>query len=251
MNDRPEVRGVRGVGYVSNAGFEVEAQRRGTTGLEFRIHQTRNVTQASHKDNGSIVYAVDFSTLEGTRPSWVDASYFDSDDSALGVSAVAAVVSELEGHIGDVFSENDSSYEVKIKPAWIFSGGCDLWKAIACVKPQSNVYSGPHMNAQEMWFIYPPSLKVQPDSRGPWYVPEWTDDPDKINNPDLQGVYYSINAVMAHEFGHTLGLKHLPADPDPDGNIHIMSQGTQSSKDTIEPSASDLYGFLEVTRDHH
>ena len=99
------------MGYVSNAGFEVEAQRRGTTGLEFRIHQTRNVTQASHKDNGSIVYAVDFSTLEGTRPSWVDASYFDSADSALGVSAVAAVGSELEGHIGDVFSENDSSYD--------------------------------------------------------------------------------------------------------------------------------------------
>ena len=83
------------------------------------------------------------------------------------------------------------------------------------------------------------------------YVPEWTDDPKKINNPDLQGVYHSINAVMAHEFGHTLGLKHLPADADPDGKIHMMSQGTKWLKDTIEPSASDLYGLLEVTRGHH
>ena len=124
MNDRPEVRGVRGVGYVSNAGFEVEAQRRGITGLEFRIHQTRNVTQAWHQEDGEVTYSVDFSAInEGTRPVWVDASYFDSADSALGVSAVATATKALEGHIGDVFSENDSSYEVTIKPAWIFSGG--------------------------------------------------------------------------------------------------------------------------------
>ena len=222
-----------GVGLVTNSGFEVEAQRRGTTGRGFRIQQTRNVTQAWHQEDGRVTYSVDFSAInEGTRPVWVDASYFDSDDSALGVSAVATATKALEGHIGDVFSENDSSYEMTIKPAWIFSGVCGLWTAIACVKPQSNVYSGPHMNAQEMWFIYPPRGRLRHKTTGVVYVPEWTDDPKKINNPDLQGVYHSINAVMAHEFGHTLGLTHLPDVPDPDANdSHDGRQGTQWLKD--------------------
>ena len=238
-----------GVGLVSNAGVEVLARRAGTTGTGFRIHQTRNVRQAWHRADGTVAYTADFTSPEGARPTWwVPADYYRTVDQNRGLRAVGRAVSELNSHIGTTFSEDSSSYDVIIKPAWqgVFRT-CNSG-AIACVNaPRPDL----HMPDQKMWIMYPPlNFAVSPPLGGT-YIPVWTDSTLKIENDRMTGLYFSITTVIAHEFGHTLGLEHLPRDSDSDGKTHIMSQGTQWKIPSIEPSASDLYGLLSVTRDHH
>ena len=98
----------------------------------------------------------------------------------------------------------------------------------------------PHLGHGELFIRYPPSAIP---TRVNGLTKEWTDSEILATSAPEPDQYYFLPALIAHEFGHALGVWHLPGG-------HLVGYYLQGNAWNNTPTQNDLDGFLETLQEH-
>ena len=200
------------LGDASGAVMELEARYKGGAAV---TALTPNIQQGWHPDSRRATYYFDIAsfTSRGTSAT------------VLGDSVQAA--SDAWNAVRPFFSSaSGSNADVSIL-AVSDPNDCGHPEALACMKLGASVH--PHYAIQAMWVVTPP----KPTN-------EWTNDPVKAMGP---AALYYLPTVIAHEFGHAVGLGHLRIGDGMMGPYWFGNPNTSLAPD-------DKYGFRKVNEPH-
>ena len=188
-------------------GFHVEAMHdKDKRKQEFVIARIDTILQGWHQDDRTVNYGFNFS-IKNSRPAGVHESNYN--EVVLEISAaIAAQI--LNGDLNlsrDVFESTDGSgNDVTVRAFWEdATTTCTALTALGCFTQQGNY---PHLSHGDLMIRYPPNPTLT--SKGA--PTEWTDNEVRATSykedPDR---YFFLPAIIAHEFGHALGVYHLPS----------------------------------------
>ncbi len=238
-NTGPVVRLIRcGLGESGNTGFHVLARRLGTVNGTV-IHQTGEITQALHRD-GQTTFYQDLDYPEGAKTNYASLGHYKPTVIARAVAEGKNGVDRAVIGLSPLREVTTDDAHVTIKAFWRDGGTprtCSV-DAVACYY-MTNTY--PHLNDDNLWITVPP---VAFDPVTFPMESEWTDSSAVSTDPMTNGRYFFLPNILAHEFGHALGLKHLSRV-----EAHIMSEYTKMYE-WAGPSTGDLNGFREVANPH-
>ena len=200
------------LGDKSGAVMEIEARYKGGAAV---TALTPNIQQGWHRDSRRATYYFDIASFTSRGTSVT----------VLGDSVQAA--SDAWNAVRPFFSPaSGSNADVSIL-AVSDPNDCGHPEALACMKLGASVH--PHYAIQAMWVVTPP----KPTN-------EWTNDPVKAMGP---AALYYLPTVIAHEFGHAVGLGHLRIGDGMMGPYWFGNPNTSLAPD-------DEYGFRKVNEPH-
>ena len=238
-----------GLGSLTNDGFEVIA-RLGPTSPEIALTPTGAIKQAWHQEDRRVTYTLVTSPpIKGTKPADVFTSNFKAGELADSVTDAVGVLNKAirQSRGSDAFFP-DANGEVTIEAYWDGATGCSRPSAIACYTIDG---SYPHMEARTLYVRYPPYV-YDVTSAGSNIYAVWTNDPAVMkltDNLNTEGSALFLPAVLLHEFGHTLGVNHLPETWPKDH--HRMDSWYDPPSSNMTLSSSDLYGMVQSLSEHH
>ena len=227
------------LGEYSNDGFDVYARRDGDTGDGFVIGRTGKITQSWHRENPDVNYKLAVSTPLGTRPATLGPLFYKAADHERAIRRGASIVNAAMSNSASL-TESSSSPAITVQTYWPGAPGvpCSFdW--LACINIGGNY---PHLTPKTLWIRIPPNAN-------PKKLSYWTDDEKLAGDTSYkEGTYYFLPQVAAHEFGHGLGLSHLPDGYWPDG--HIMGPTYQFYAARTRATSSDWQGMNSATTVH-
>ena len=202
------------LGDAANATIELEARRKGSTPITIA---TPGIQQSWHRDARRISHTIAVSSFTA------HGAYRDVVEQSLPL-ATALWNAVIPSYFAPV--AQGSVADVSIL-AVSDPNDCGDPGALACMKLGTSVH--PHYAIQAMWVVTPP----KPTN-------EWTNDPAKAKGP---AALYYLPTVIAHEFGHAVGLGHLRIGDGMMGPYWFGNPNTSLAPD-------DEYGFRRVSEPH-
>ena len=222
-----------GLGTRNNQGFTVKALHVPSNQI-VELGRTGSVLQAPHREFGKVTYSMNLDAAEGVRLPYIPADNFDAATAKTAVR-IAAETMNMELRKPQAVTPQSSDADVEVK-AYYWVGNAPKCIGIACIKTDDS--SRPHRGDADLWIKYPPSGRFMGD------FPEWTDDVHVMRTGPIGLVYY-LPAVVMHEFGHALGVSHLP-----DLSGHLMGPKYYPPSTDTSLSSNDRYGILQAMSSH-
>ena len=206
----------------------------------FTVVSTGRIHQALHPDSIPVKFALDIATIKGRPLFYVPDSYYtDAMRTMFDYQTLvsASKWNDAVYHGSTIFKEvviGDA--DVVVKMYWEGGGeGCPSHE-IACVKPWSGQ---PHLPDQiNLWVRMPPQGVDAKTGK----ITEWRNKSSDLTDPRLKNLYHPLPFTLMHEFGHTVGVHHLP-------NGFVMGE-EEIRKAEVTPTPNDKHGFTEATRSH-
>ena len=235
------------LGDANNTGFAVVARRTGTRErIVAERADKRPIQQAWHQDGGQALYHRDLYYPDGTKPSYVGLGNYKPNVFNDSIDLAAEVINRVS--FGEAIREasSESSANVTVRAYWTTQNRCRTTRdAYGCFGLGGHY---PHIAPETLWIAVPPDESFI--WKGKEHVTEWTEDESDFSDQLGKRKYFFLPNILAHEFGHSLGLKHLPTL-----YLNIMSDDTKTKgwpgpKSSPGPSRSDMVGFQQVTKDH-
>ena len=224
-----------GLGSATNQGILVQARLEEDHSqiLEARVYDFYPL--AVHRDPPQIFYEFDLSSIEGTRPNFVDA---DPDNEFYSDFREATKRGANMWNLGmgnrQIFRPGPPS-NMTIKVSWY--GAYELCEGRAVLGCASTHYSDSHATTDTTVRIpYPPAGEY-----GTGVETEWTNDFGRATEEDTLGQYFYLPGVMAHELAHGLGVG--------DTTYGLMGPYDRESPMSV-PFANDRHGMEEVISSH-
>ena len=245
------------LGTLTNEGFEVIAKLRppASPAPEVALAPTGRIKQAWHQSDRLVHYTLITSpAISGTVPALVPASNFSKTDFSIGLTnAVTALNKAIRKETGREVFYPAVDGEVTIKAYWDgYSEGCKRPIALGCHEHRWTYGGYPHMGISTILIQYPPALY---DNSTPTALvwADWTISITEIKEAEALGhgtSKYYLPAAILHELGHTLGVEHVPEDPNNESH-HKMDPGYDAPSYDMDLSNSDLNGMVNALNDHH
>ena len=225
-----------GSGSPTNQGILVQARLEEDHSQIFEARVSDFYPLAAHRDPPQISYEFDLSSIEGTRPNFVDA---DPDNEFYSDFREATKRGANMWNLGmgnrQIFRPGPPS-NMTIKVSWYDANGlCGVRVGLGC----ASMHFGGDSHAANDTTVripYPPM-----DEYESGVMTEWTNDFGRATNEDTLGQYFYLPGVMAHELAHGLGVG--------DTTYGLMGPYDPESPMSV-PFANDRHGMEEVIDSH-
>ena len=234
-----------GLGNPRDARFRVTALHVPSNTIA-EVSRTHPITQAWHRRGSQTKFVRSTASPSGSVPvdttgdyavPRVPADYYKANIINSSIDKAVDVVNRMTHGDGlkEVFISSNANVTVEVY--WEGYSGTDCGPNVMACYVWGGYY--PHLSEQTLWIRVPPrgfTKKGEPTA--------WTNDANQIVDTEDRERLVFLPNIAAHEFGHTLGLPHLPKR-----ETHIMSEHPGFHQ-WAGPSLSDFNGFQQVTRPH-